>query len=60
MVRVDGSVLQIFNCINQHSLQGFNDFRRKPTATAWKSVGYYAAYVATHKLRLPGKGSRVQ
>lgn len=55
MVHADGSVLQTWDYLRQHGLQGFIDIWPKPTATAWKIIACYALFEAALQLWLPGK-----
>lgn len=55
MVHADGSVLQTWDYLRQHGLQGFINIWPKPTATAWKIIACYAAFEAALQLLLPGK-----
>ncbi|KAL0354375.1 UNVERIFIED_CONTAM: 7-dehydrocholesterol reductase [Sesamum radiatum] len=60
MVHADGSVLQTWDYLRQHGLQGFISIWPQPTATAWKIIACYAAFEAALQLLLPGKGLRAQ
>ncbi|KAL8043638.1 hypothetical protein ABFX02_09G128037 [Erythranthe guttata] len=55
MVHADGSVLQTWDYLRQHGVQGFINFWPKPTATAWKIIACYGAFEAALQLLLPGK-----
>ena len=55
MVHADGSILQTLSYLKQNGLQGFIDIWPRPTATAWKLIGCYAAFEAALQLFLPGK-----
>ncbi|KAL0414947.1 UNVERIFIED_CONTAM: 7-dehydrocholesterol reductase [Sesamum latifolium] len=55
MVHADGSVLQTWDYLRQHGLQGFISIWPQPTATAWKIIACYAAFEAALQLLLPGK-----
>ncbi|KAJ7952070.1 7-dehydrocholesterol reductase [Quillaja saponaria] len=55
MVHADGSISQTWDYFNQHGLQGFINIWPRPTATAWKIIGCYAAFEAVLLLLLPGK-----
>lgn len=55
MVHADGSISQTWDYLKQHGLQGFIDIWPRPTATAWKIIGCYAAFEAALQLLLPGK-----
>lgn len=55
MTHADGSVLQTWDYLKQNGLQGFINIWPRPTATAWKIIGVYAAFEAALQLLLPGK-----
>ena len=55
MVHADGSVLQTWDYLKQHGVQGFIDIWPRPTAIAWKLIACYAAFEAALQLFLPGK-----
>lgn len=55
MVHADGSIIQTFNYLRQHGLQGFVDIWPRPTVIAWKIIACYAAFEAALQLLLPGK-----
>ncbi|GMN62672.1 hypothetical protein TIFTF001_031750 [Ficus carica] len=55
MVHADGSILQTFDYLKQHRLQGFINIWPRPTATAWKIIACYAAFEAALQLLLPGR-----
>ncbi|KAH1039142.1 hypothetical protein J1N35_040885 [Gossypium stocksii] len=55
MVHVDGSVVQTWNYLKQHGLQGFIDIWPRPTAIAWKIIFVYGAFEAVLQLLLLGK-----
>lgn len=55
MTHADGSILQTWDYLKHNGLQGFIDIWPKPTATAWKIIGAYAAFEAALQLLLPGK-----
>lgn len=55
MVHADGSVVQTWNYLKQHGLQGFIDIWPRPTVIAWKIIFVYGAFEAALQLLLPGK-----
>lgn len=55
MVHADGSVLQTWNYLKQHGLDGLIHIWPKPTAIAWKIIACYALFEAVLQLFLPGK-----
>lgn len=55
MVHADGSVLQTWDFLKQHGLQGFIDIWPKPTIIAWEIIACYAVFEAALQLLLPGK-----
>ncbi|TQD99106.1 hypothetical protein C1H46_015307 [Malus baccata] len=55
MVHADGSILQTWDYLRQHGLQGFIKIWPIPTATAWKIIACYGAFEAALQLLLPGK-----
>ncbi|TQD91014.1 hypothetical protein C1H46_023401 [Malus baccata] len=55
MVHADGSILQTWDHLRQHGLQGFIEIWPRPTATAWKIIACYGAFEAALQLLLPGK-----
>ncbi|CAN1298861.1 7-dehydrocholesterol reductase [Linum perenne] len=55
MVHADGSISQTWDYLAQTGLKGLVEIWPKPTATAWKIIGCYAAFEAALQLLLPGK-----
>ncbi|XP_031261124.1 7-dehydrocholesterol reductase-like isoform X2 [Pistacia vera] len=55
MVHADGSIIQTFDYLRQHGLQGFVDIWPRPTVIAWKIIACYAAFEAALLLLLPRK-----
>lgn len=55
MVHADGSMLQTWDYLRQHGLDGLMNIWPKPTATAWKIIASYGAFEAALQLLLPGK-----
>ncbi|KAI9087307.1 hypothetical protein K1719_030777 [Acacia pycnantha] len=55
MTQADGSVSQTRDYLKHNGLQGFLHIWPRPTATAWKIIGVYAAFEAALQLLLPGK-----
>lgn len=55
MVHADGSVLQTFEYLKQHGLQGLKDILPAPSPIAWKLIACFGAFEAILQLALPGK-----
>ncbi|CAN1804270.1 7-dehydrocholesterol reductase [Linum perenne] len=55
MVHADGSVSQTWDYLSQTGFKGLVEIWPRPTATAWKIIGCYAAFEAALQLLLPGK-----
>ncbi|KAJ0075003.1 hypothetical protein Patl1_34802 [Pistacia atlantica] len=55
MVHADGSIIQTFDYLRLHGLQGFVDIWPRPTVIAWKIIACYVAFEAALQLLLPGK-----
>ncbi|KAI3775184.1 hypothetical protein L1987_49753 [Smallanthus sonchifolius] len=55
MVHQDGSILNTFNYLKEHGIEGFVNIWPKPTAVAWKIIACYALFEAALQLWLPGK-----
>ncbi|KAI7754265.1 hypothetical protein M8C21_033542 [Ambrosia artemisiifolia] len=55
MVHQDGSILNTFNYLKEHGIEGFVSIWPRPTAIAWKIIACYALFEAALQLWLPGK-----